>query len=116
MPMPGRGGGIISCQLPDVQSLYASYMPFIKNGALFVQTNQVKNIGDDVFVAVSLPDNPNRMPLNGKVVWVNHRASGRRPAGFAVQLGTDEGALKIKSEIIQLLSSTAGSEKPTYTL
>lgn len=115
MPMPGKGG-IITCQIPDVQALYACYMPFIKNGALFVQTNQAKQMGDEVFVAVSLPNNSQRMPLNGKVVWVNHRASGRRPAGFAVQLGTDDSGKKIKVEIDQLLASMAGSERPTFTL
>lgn len=115
MPMPKKGG-IISCQIPDVQTLYACYMPFIQNGALFIPTQQPKNIGDDVFVAVSLPDNPQRLPLNGKVVWINHRSSGRRPAGFAVQLGADDAGHKMKVEIEQLLSSTAGSEKPTYTL
>lgn len=115
MPMPRRGG-IISCQFTDVHSLYASYMPFIKNGALFVQSNQAFSIGQDVFVAVSLPNNPERMPLNGKVVWINHRSAGRRPAGFAVQIGVDPTGKKIKNEIEQLLSSMAGSEKPTFTL
>ena len=39
-----------------------------------------------------------RMPLNGKVVWVHHRSQGNRPAGYALQLSKDEAGLRIKNE------------------
>lgn len=115
MPMP-KPGGIISCEISDIPTLYASYLPFIKNGALFVQSGQPVRLGQDIFVAVHLPESEKRMPLNGKVVWINHRASASRPAGFAVQLGSDAAGQNIKAQIAQLLQSYAGSEKPTFTL
>ena len=113
MPTPG---GIVNCQIPDVTTLYSSYLPFVKNGALYIRASQPKALGEDVFVAVGLPDLDQRLPLNGKVVWVNYRNSALRPSGYAVQFGEDSGAAKIKNHIQQLLSSTAGSDKPTFTL
>lgn len=35
MVMPSRGG-ILSCHITDIAMLYASYLSFVDNGALFV--------------------------------------------------------------------------------
>ena len=34
--MQSRTGGIIQANIPDKETLYASYMPFIEGGGLFV--------------------------------------------------------------------------------
>lgn len=115
MAMPGRGG-ILTCHIEDMATLYASYLSFVENGALFVPSSHVQQLGDEVFIAITLPNSSERMPMNGKVVWVNHKTQGHRPAGFAVQIGTDVAGQKIKNEVERLLAGKIDSQQPTYTM
>ncbi|MFO1383006.1 MAG: hypothetical protein U1E91_06310 [Moraxella sp.] len=59
-----------------------------------------------------MPNSSERMPLHGKVVWVNHRAQAQRPAGYALQLGKDESRFT-KNEVDRLLAGHINSDKPT---
>lgn len=117
MPMPMRGaGGIITCNFSDTDTLYASYLPFVTNGGVFVPNTQPRRIGEDVFVAFMLPGSTERYPLNGKVIWINHKASAGRPAGFAIQFGNDPNSLRMRNEIERLLAGSLESPRPTYTM
>ncbi|MCI4078225.1 hypothetical protein MM809_36590, partial [Klebsiella pneumoniae] len=49
---------MMSLQLKDMNLLYSSYMPFLEHGALFVQTNDVFSIGDDLLLAVEILNFP----------------------------------------------------------
>lgn len=115
MAMPARGG-INTINYDTLEKLYASYLPFIQNGAIFIPSTQQQQLGAQVFVAITLPHSSERLPLNGKVVWVNHRHQVNRPAGFALQFGKDEAGLRIKSEVERLLVGQITSDKPTQTL
>ena len=113
--MPGRGG-IITCNIENVDTLYASYLPFVVNGAMFIPSDRPQKLGDEVFVAVTLPGSSERMPLNGKVVWINHKAQSGRPAGFAIQFGNDAVGLNVKNEVERLLAGKIDSPQATYTM
>lgn len=115
MAMPGRSG-ILNCHIEDIATLYASYLSFVDNGALFVPTSRVQQLGDEVFIAVTLPDSSERLPMNGKVVWINNKAQGSRPAGFAVRISKDATGQKIKNEIERLLAGKIDSQHATYTM
>ncbi|MBU5616043.1 pilus assembly protein PilZ [Psychrobacter sp. TAE2020] len=115
MVMPSRGG-IISCHITDIAMLYASYLSFVDNGALFVVSERIQQLGDEVFVAVTLPNSSERLPMNGKVVWLNRKAQANRPAGFAVQIGKDVSGQKIKNEVEHLLAGKLDSQQATYTM
>lgn len=115
MAMPGRGG-IITCNISSIDVLYASYLPFVTNGGIFVPSSQPKQLGEEVFVAFTLPGSSERMPLNGKVIWINHKSQGHRPAGFAMQFGTDVTGLRMKNEVERLLAGKTESAKLTYTM
>ena len=43
-------GGIIQANIPDRDTLYASYMPYVVGGGLFVPTKQPVKMGEEVFV------------------------------------------------------------------
>ena len=45
----GAKSGILSLTIQDKSVLYAAYMPFLKNGGLFIPTNKIYNMGDEVF-------------------------------------------------------------------
>ncbi len=115
MAMPGRGG-ILTCHIENVELLYASYLSFVENGALFVPSKSVQQLGDEVFIAITLPNSSERMPMNGKVVWINHKAQANRPAGFAVQIGKDVTGQRIKNEVERLLAGKMDSQQMTYTM
>ncbi|WP_201611750.1 PilZ domain-containing protein [Psychrobacter submarinus] len=115
MAMPGRGG-ILTCHIEDVTTLYASYLSFVDNGALFVPSNLEQRLGDEVFVAFTLPNSKERLPMSGKVVWINHKANAHRPAGFAVQIGKDVTGQRIKNEVERLLAGKIDSQQNTYTM
>lgn len=114
--MPIRGGGIITCNIGDVHTLYSSYLPFVTNGGIFVPSPRPHQIGEDVFVAFTLPGSTDRYPLNGKVIWINHKSIGGRPAGFAIQFGTDPNGTRMKNEVERLLAGQLESTQPTYTM
>lgn len=45
--------GILSLTIRDKAVLYAAYMPFIKNGGLFIPTNKSYSLGDEVFMLLN---------------------------------------------------------------
>jgi type IV pilus assembly protein PilZ len=115
MAMPGRGG-ILTCHIESIETLYASYLSFVNNGALFVPSDQPQQLGNEVFIAITLPNSSERLPMNGKVVWVNSKTQGGRPAGFAVQIGSDIAGQRIKNEVERLLAGKIDSLQATYTM
>lgn len=115
MAMPIRGG-IITCQIPDSQTLYSSYMSFVKDGGIFVPSSRKHTLGEDVFVAFSLPNSSERYPLNGKIIWINEKGTTTKPAGFGMQLGNDPNSLRFKNDVERLLAGLTSSEQATYTM
>ena len=43
--------GLLTLTIKDKSALYLAYMPFIKNGGLFIPTNSSYKLGDEVFIA-----------------------------------------------------------------
>ena len=115
MPMPGRGG-ILTYHIEDIATLYASYLSFVDNGAIFIPSDRVQQLGDEVFIAITLPNSSERLPMNGKVVWINRKTQANRPAGFAVQIGRDASGQRIKNEVERLLAGKIDSQQATYTI
>jgi type IV pilus assembly protein PilZ len=52
----GARNGILSLTIKDKAVLYAAYMPFVKNGGMFIPTNKSYKLGDEVFMLLSLMD------------------------------------------------------------
>lgn len=107
--------GILSLTIKDKAVLYSAYMPFVKNGGLFVPTGRTYEIGDEVFMLLTLMDEPEKIPIAGKVVWVTPRgAQGNRTAGIGVQFSEQDAEANRKIE--EHLAGMLGSDKPTHTL
>ena len=66
----GGGQGILSLAIKDKASLYTAYMPYLRNGGVFVPTPKRYFLGAEVFVLLTLPESSERLPVAGKVVWV----------------------------------------------
>lgn len=111
-----KQGGILSLAIKDKSSLYTAYMPFVKNGGLFIPTNKKYNLGDEVFMLLTLMDEKEKIPVAGKIVWVTPQGSqGNRVAGIGVQFSDqDKGAVQKKIETY--LGGALKSDRPTHTL
>ena len=116
--VPGKSPrqGILSLTIKDKAALYAAYMPFIKNGGLFIPTAKQYNLGEEVFMLLTLMDSKEKIPVAGHVVWVTPvNAQGSRAAGIGIQFSEkDSGAARNKIET--LLAGQLTSDKPTHTM
>jgi len=116
MTKPKPKQGILSLTIKDKSALYASYMSFLPNGGLFIPTRRQYQLGDEVFMLLSLPDEPERIPVAGKVVWITPKgAEGYRSAGVGVQF-SDEDQGKTRGKIETYLAGMLQSEQPTHTM
>ena len=115
MTRPGTAPGMLTLNIKDKSALYASYMPFIKNGGLFIPTNKQYRLGDEVFLLLTLMDGAERLPVAGKVVWLTPRgAQGKRQQGIGVQFsGQDNGDTQKK---IDAYLAGVSADKPTHTM
>jgi type IV pilus assembly protein PilZ len=114
-PIMGRQG-IMSLSLKDKGSLYAAYMPFIKNGGLFIPTLKSYQLGDEVFILLSLMDESEKIPVAGRIIWSTPKgAQGNRPAGIGVQFSDMDGGAT-RNKIEGYLGGLLQAERMTHTL
>jgi type IV pilus assembly protein PilZ len=107
--------GILSLTIKDKAVLYSAYMPFLQHGGLFVPTNKTYDIGDEVFMLLTLMDEPEKIPIAGKVVWLTPRgAQGNRTAGIGVQFSEQDASANAKIE--NHLAGSLSSDRPTHTM
>ena len=113
----GARQGILSLVVKDKAALYNAYMPYIKQGGIFVPTTRRYFIGDEVFLLLTLPDSSERLPVAGKVVWVTPTgAQGNRTAGIGVQFADSSEGESVKGKIETALAGTLTADKPTQTM
>ena len=107
--------GILSLTIKDKAVLYAAYMPFLDNGGIFVTTNKRYSIGDEVFMLLTLMDEPEKIPIAGRVVWITPAgAQGNRQAGVGVQFSEQDATANAKIEVH--LGGALTSERQTHTM
>lgn len=108
--------GILSLTIRDKSALYASYMPFIKNGGLFIPTAKAYKLGDEVFMLLTLMDEKDKLPIAGRIIWITPKgAQGNRTAGIGVQFSElDKGQTRTKIE--NHLAAALKSERQTHTM
>ena len=107
--------GILSLTIKDKAVLYSAYMPFLENGGLFVPTNKIYTIGDEVFILLTLMEELDKIPISGTVVWITPRgAQGNRTAGIGVQFSAEDASANMKIE--NHLAGALSSDRPTHTM
>jgi type IV pilus assembly protein PilZ len=107
---------MLSLSIKDKHALYAAYMPFIKNGGLFIPTNKNYKLGDEVFLLLSLMEEKEKLPVVGKVIWITPKgAQGNRAAGIGVQFA-DQDDTTVRNKIETYLAGAMSSDKHTHTM
>jgi type IV pilus assembly protein PilZ len=103
--------------IKEKAALYAAYIPMFAEGGVFVPTQREYRLGDDVYVLLTLPDEPQRYPVAGRVAWITPaRASGNRTQGIGIQFPKDEKSAELKAKIENILGSALASDKATQTV
>lgn len=107
--------GILSLTIKEKSVLYAGYMPYIQGGGLFIATGKQYQLGDEVFMLLKLMDEPEKIPVAGKVVWITPKgAQGNKVAGIGVQFIGDDFIAKNKMETF--LAGALSSDRVTNTM
>lgn len=121
--MGGLGGGsagrpsVIQLVFREKGALYAAYVPLFADGGLFVPSTREYQLGDDIYLLLSLPGDPQRYPVAGKVGWITPaNTPGGRTQGVGVRFPSDEKTRVLKIKIEELLGTSISSSKPTQTI
>jgi type IV pilus assembly protein PilZ len=108
---------VIQLVFREKGALYAAYVPILLDGGLFVPTTREYKLGEDIYLLLSLPDDPQRYPVAGKVAWITPaNASGGRTQGVGVRFPNDEKTRVLKQKIEEMLGTQLQSAKPTQTI
>lgn len=108
--------GILSLTIKDKNSLYASYMPFVINGGLFIPTNRPYEMGQEVFMLLSLMEETERLPIAGKIIWKTPAGTeAYRATGIGVQFSDQDGGVA-RNKIETYLAGALDSGRSTHTM
>lgn len=109
--------GVLSLSIKDKGALYASYMPFVKGGGLFIPTNKQYKIGDEVFILLKLMDDEEKLPVVGRVVWKTPPgAQSNRVSGVGIQFADDKEGQVARNKIETYLAGALKSDRLTHTM
>lgn len=108
---------VIQLAIKERSALYAAYIPLFSEGGIFIPTTREYKLGDDVYVLLSLPDDPQRYPVAGKVAWITPaKAASNRIQGIGVQFPKDEKSRLLKHKIEEVLGAHLASDRATQTI
>jgi type IV pilus assembly protein PilZ len=108
---------VIQLTIKEKGALYAAYIPLFAEGGIFVPTTREYCLGDAVYVLVTLPEDPQRYAVSGKVGWITpQRAGGNRTPGVGVRFHADAKSRQLKARIEEILGAALASDKPTQTI
>lgn len=113
---PSPRQGILSLTIKDKNALYGAYMPFVKNGGLFIPTNRQYKLGEEVFMLLNLMEETDRLPIAGNIIWITPKgAEGYRSTGIGVQFSDQDGGMA-RNKIENYLAGAIESDRPTHTM
>jgi type IV pilus assembly protein PilZ len=109
--------GVFTLVIRSKAALYAAWVPLLKGGGIFIPSTRAHSLGEEVLILLTLLDDPNKIPLQGVVAWINPaHTTGNRPQGIGVQLADGEVGRELKKRVEGLLAGALQSSRPTHTL
>jgi type IV pilus assembly protein PilZ len=109
--------GVFTLVIRSKSALYAAWIPLLKHGGIFLPSNRSHSLGEEVLILLTLLDDPNKIPLQGNVAWINPaHSAGNRPQGIGVQLHDGEVARELRKKVEGLLAGALQSSRPTHTI
>ena len=109
--------GVFTLVIRSKSALYAAWIPLLKHGGIFLPSNRSHALGEEILILLSLLDDPNKIPLQGNVAWINPaHSAGNRPQGIGVQLHDSEVVRELRKKVEGLLAGALQSSRPTHTI
>lgn len=113
----GARPSVLSLNITSKSALYAAYMPFLKQGGLFLPTGRRYALGDEIFLLLTLMNEPARLPIAGTVVWVTPEGTqGNKTQGIGIQFSADESGQTVRHKIETILAGHLSSARSTHTI
>ena len=112
----GARPAVLSLSIKEKAALYAAYMPYLKSGGMFVPTTRPYQLGDDVYLILTLLDDPTRIPVAGKVVWISPAARRNNTPRNGLQFQADETGLNDPKRNENAHAGPQTSPRPTHPL
>jgi type IV pilus assembly protein PilZ len=108
---------VIQLAIKEKSALYAAYIPLFSEGGIFIPTLRSYKLGDDVYVLLSLPDEPERHPVAGKVAWISPaKAANNRTRGIGVRFPEGAKSQALRQRIEEILGAHLASDRQTQTI
>lgn len=106
---------VISLSYANLDSLYASYIPFFTNGGLFLPMQRDLAFGTPLLITLELMGNAEKFRVRSTVAWITPKnAEHQRPQGVGVHF--DAGSQAVRTHIETLLIGFSGTHQITHTL
>jgi len=105
----------LSVEFHSERDLYLAYMPFLKQGGLFVRTPRQYELGAQVELDVFLPDSLESSTVKGEVCWLTPiGAQNGTPPGVGVNFLEDPD--KLIHQIETIIARQLNSSEATLTM
>lgn len=93
----------LSMAIAEKSALHACYMPFIKDGGIFVPTTDKFGLHDEVMLHLRLVEEGKKLVIPGRVVWISPGVGQRGTSpGVGLQF-TGEHRIRVKQFIEDVL-------------
>lgn len=105
----------IAIEFTNERDLFQSYMPFLKNGGIFIASHEKYELDSEIMLDITLPDSLESSKIKGAVSWVTPvGAQNGTPCGIGVCFIEDPDNLK--SQIEKTIGRLLSSSDPTHTM
>ncbi len=108
--------GVIQLSIKEKTALYAAYMPFIAGGGLFVPMICNVRVCYEIYIILSLMDDPAKIPITGKIVWITPAGTPGRQQGIGIQFSNDDAGSQARAKIENQIGGALKSVRQTHTI
>ncbi len=91
-PVKPEASQLLQLDIQNKVVLHSHYMPFIKDGGIFIQTEREFEFEQRVVMLLRFLDKGKKLPISGRVVWISPK-SGRGSSvspGVGLQFAGDK--------------------------
>lgn len=78
--------GVLSLAIKEKVALFTAYRPYIQGRGLFIPTSKPFQMGDEVFMLLSLLNDLISLKTISKIIWILPLATSGRPQGVGCRI------------------------------
>lgn len=106
----------ITLTIKELNALISSYMPFLKNGGIFIPTTKKFSIGHLVNLNIQLIDLQEKITVGGSVAWITPKgAQNNRTAGIGLEF-VGPNATVTRTKLDSYLANLLQTHYSSYTM